>query len=111
MRKKIYIITLGDDSFTRGIELCHILHDSSLYELVSCHLCYERSLKSYLREANRLGASIVVIIGEEELKKNIYTIKDMKRGIQYQSSNPLETIFDIFEPQLKKVEKYEWRDL
>ena len=36
-----------------------------------------RSLKAQMREANRLGVKQVVIIGEEELEKNIGSVKNM----------------------------------
>lgn len=50
---------------------------------ISAETSYEEtSLKSQLRKADRLGASIVVIIGEDERKKSVYTWKDMKTGLQ-----------------------------
>jgi len=41
-----------------------------------------RSLKGALRRANDLSARYVLIIGEDELKKNIVTLKDMASGEQ-----------------------------
>ncbi|MCP4633965.1 MAG: histidine--tRNA ligase [candidate division Zixibacteria bacterium] len=45
-----------------------------------------RSLKAQMREANRLGVKAVVIIGENEVEKGIYTYKDMKSGEQKEYS-------------------------
>ena len=42
----------------------------------------ERSLKSQLREANRLDARLVIIIAEHELAANALTIKDLRDGTQ-----------------------------
>jgi len=41
-----------------------------------------RSFKSQMREADRSGAKITLILGEEELQKNIIIIKDMNSSIQ-----------------------------
>lgn len=43
---------------------------------------FKGSLKSQLRRADKLGADFVVIVGEEELKRALYIVKDMKRGGQ-----------------------------
>jgi len=42
----------------------------------------EASLKSQLRKADRFGVRIVVIVGEEELKRSVYRWKNMKTGLQ-----------------------------
>lgn len=41
-----------------------------------------RSLKAQMREANRKGARLAVIIGEEELKNRRAQLKDLKEGTQ-----------------------------
>ncbi len=48
---------------------------------------YEKiSLKSQLRKADRVGANIVIIIGEDEIKKSVYRWKNMKDGLQGEAS-------------------------
>jgi histidyl-tRNA synthetase len=42
----------------------------------------ERSLKSQMREANRLNAEIVIIIADHEIEAGILTIKDLRDGSQ-----------------------------
>lgn len=42
----------------------------------------DRSLKSQMKHADRLNARFVAILGEEELKKNVVSIKSMKEGWQ-----------------------------
>ena len=37
-----------------------------------------RSLKSQFKQADKLGASLCVIIGEDELAHNYYTVRDMQ---------------------------------
>jgi histidyl-tRNA synthetase len=41
-----------------------------------------RSMKSQLREANKMNARYTAIIGEEELKRKKITIKEMGTGEQ-----------------------------
>jgi len=42
----------------------------------------ERSLKSQMREANRLNAEIVIIIADHEIETGVLTIKDLRDGSQ-----------------------------
>jgi len=42
----------------------------------------ERSLKSQMREANRLNAGVVIIIAEHELEAQTLTVKDLRDGSQ-----------------------------
>jgi histidyl-tRNA synthetase len=41
-----------------------------------------RSLKAQLRQANNLGVSYTLIIGEEELKTNTISLRDMTSAQQ-----------------------------
>ena len=42
----------------------------------------QRTLKSQMKDANRLNAKHVLIIGEDEIKQNIAQIKNMSSGEQ-----------------------------
>ena len=42
----------------------------------------QRSLKAQMKEANRLGARVVALIGEDELKAGSVTLRDMQTGDQ-----------------------------
>jgi len=42
----------------------------------------QRSLKAQMKEANRLGARVVALIGEDELKAGSVTVRDMQTGDQ-----------------------------
>ena len=50
-----------------------------------------RSMKAQLREANRLGAEYVLIIGSEELKDGTVQLKNLKTGSQ--KAIPLDSVF------------------
>jgi len=42
-----------------------------------------RSLKAQMREANKIGAKTVIVIGEEEMKTGIYKVKNMEDGTEH----------------------------
>jgi len=73
-RPDVYIATLGDEAVKKGSLLCTQLRQKGLIceqELLG------RSLKAQMREAGRLNARYVVLIGEDEIKKGVVTLKDM----------------------------------
>ena len=39
-------------------------------------------MKQKMQYASRLGIPYVVLIGEDEIKNNVYTLKDMNKGEQ-----------------------------
>lgn len=45
-----------------------------------------RSLKAQMREANKIGAKTVIIVGEEEIKAKQYKVKNMEDGSETLSS-------------------------
>ena len=56
-----------------------------------------RSLKAQMKEANKLNASYVVIIGENELKDKKVVIKNMISGDQ--TTSPFDKISSYFDRQ------------
>ena len=75
----VYLITLGEEPKKQGLKLLDDLRKWG----ISCDTDYEgKSLKGALRAANDLGARFVLIIGEDELKKSVVTLKDMVSGEQ-----------------------------
>lgn len=75
----IYIISLGEDARKRSLKLLDNLRKSG----VAADTDYEnKSLKGAMRRANDLGARFALIIGEDELRKNVVTLKDMTSGEQ-----------------------------
>ncbi len=84
----IYLIDLTNDG-TNTLKLAADLRN------VGCRVTIDtlrRSLKAQLRDANRTNAGKVVIIGEEESKKNTAQVKDLSTGEQE----------EIFQKDLKK---------
>ena len=96
----IFILSSGEDGVNNALKVCDILR-SQLGINVRMDLC-RSSFKSQMRQANKLNADYVVIIGEEEISRNIGIIKNMSSGDQLEV--PLDTIhkhFDIVNNEQK----------
>jgi histidyl-tRNA synthetase len=77
--KLVYIIPLGEKARIEGSKLLDNLRKAG----IASDTDYEgKSLKGAMRRANDLGAKYVVIIGEDEIKKSVVTLKDMESGEQ-----------------------------
>jgi len=78
-RTDIFIITMSKDSLEMGISLTNILRKEGFYIGMDS---LRRSVKSQFREANKLRAQYALILGEEEMKQNKVTVKQMSSGDQ-----------------------------
>jgi len=75
----VYLITLGEEAKLQGLRLLHELRLAG----IDSDTDYEgKTLKGAMRKANDLGAKYAIIIGEDELKKNVVTLKDLASGEQ-----------------------------
>jgi histidyl-tRNA synthetase len=75
----LYLVTLGDEARRRGYKLLQKLREQN----VKTHIDYEgKSLKAQLRTAGKLNSKYVVLLGEDELKKDIAILKNMETGKQ-----------------------------
>ena len=75
----VYIIGLGEEAKLEGLKLLDNLRKKGF----SCDTDYEnKSLKGAMRRANDLGSRYVLLIGADELKKKVVTVKDMVSGEQ-----------------------------
>jgi histidyl-tRNA synthetase len=75
----LYLVYLGDEAKKAGMALAQFLRR----EGVECLMEYkEKSLKGQMSRANKLGATWVLIIGEDEVKKGRYQLKNMATGRQ-----------------------------
>lgn len=75
----VYLITLGEEAKKQGIKL---LDNLRKHEITADTDYEDKTLKGALRRANDLAVRYVVIIGEEEIKKKVVTLKDMVSGEQ-----------------------------
>lgn len=76
---EIYIIGFGENVRVKVVELVELLRENH----ISCDYdMLRRSMKAQLREANKMGASFAIIIGDNELKKDRVELKDLRSGEQ-----------------------------
>ena len=80
-KKLAYLITLGDAAKSAGLKILNQLRSAEI-PVETDYL--NRSLKSAMRAANDAGATFVLILGDDELRENIISIKDMAAGTQRQ---------------------------
>jgi len=79
----LYLAYLGDQAKAEAIKLARSLRQQG----VECLLEFkERSLKTQISRASRLGAFWTLIIGDEEIRRGLYQIKNMKTGTQTETS-------------------------
>ncbi|MDD5496680.1 MAG: histidine--tRNA ligase [Candidatus Omnitrophica bacterium] len=75
----IYVATLGDGPKIQGVQIAEkIRRDRDLAGTIVITDVKESSLKSQMRAADRLNAKLVVIIGDDELKKGEVILRDMR---------------------------------
>lgn len=79
--KFIYIVYLGEEAKDKAMMLARFLRSHG----ISCLLEYkDQSLKKQMGRSSRLNATWTLIIGEEEVKKEKYQLKEMESGIQHE---------------------------
>lgn len=76
---EVFIIALDEKSFKIAVQLADALRKEDIQTDVSYR---STSLKAQMKFANKINARSVVIIGEEELKENVVTFKDMESSDQ-----------------------------
>jgi histidyl-tRNA synthetase len=76
----VYFVTLAPEARVVAVNLANALRA----EGVSCDLDYaQRSAKGQFRQADRSGAAYAAILGEDEIKGSICTVRDMNTGEEH----------------------------
>jgi histidyl-tRNA synthetase len=76
----VYFVTLAPGARVVAVSLANALRA----EGVSCDLDYaQRSAKGQFRQADRSGAAYAAILGEDEIKRSICTVRDMNTGEEH----------------------------
>ncbi|MBD8069310.1 histidine--tRNA ligase [Bacillus sp. PS06] len=74
-----YVVGLGDNASAKAATLVHQLRKNE----VSAEKDYlNRKVKAQFKAADRLGAKLVGVIGDDELERNVINVKDMDSGNQ-----------------------------
>ncbi len=76
-----FVIRTSDDYFDEAFEVLMKLRNQNR----RADMVFEegKSLKAQLRKANKMGARWAVFLGEEEIKRGVVKIKDMKTGEEF----------------------------
>jgi histidyl-tRNA synthetase len=86
-RLEVFIATLGEEAKRTGVRLVKQLRVKG----IPCEMDFlSRSLKAQMREADRLQAKFVLIIGEDEIKKKTVMLRDM--ATKEQREIPLDQV-------------------
>jgi len=88
----IYIISMDESSHKYSFVVENRLRRNKKLKIISDKL--RRTMKSQMKDANRLMAKNVIIIGEEEVNSGQLTLKDMNTGDQQKLT--LDNIVDHF---------------
>jgi histidyl-tRNA synthetase len=92
---EVFLAALGEEAQRKGFALAQELRDAGVWVEID----YEgKSLKSQMRKADRMKAPCVVILGEEELKKNRVVLRDM--ATKMQEEVPLEEVIKRIKPAI-----------
>jgi histidyl-tRNA synthetase len=78
-RKALYLAYLGDEAKKTGLELARFLRANGVECLVEFK---DRGMKAHFGRANKLEAAWVLIVGEDEMKKGRFGLKEMATGRQ-----------------------------
>lgn len=93
---EIFIVTLNIESQKRGLLLADLFRSQGVEVIVNFNL---KSLSSQLKFANKEHIPWVLIVGEEEIKKERYILRDMQTGEQKQMN---QEDLENFSKTLKK---------
>jgi histidyl-tRNA synthetase len=88
----VFVAALGDAARPVAVQLLHTLRRAG----VAADMDYNgRSLKSQMRQADKLGAQYVCLIGDDEVAQNVASVKDMTGGSE-QKTVPLAELPALF---------------
>lgn len=92
-----YIIPMDDESKKLGLKLTNTLRMNGFTSDIDT---MNRNIKSNFKQADRLNTKYVIIIGEEELKTNILTIKNNETKEEYKIN--IENIIDFLDEHIEE---------
>ena len=76
--KVILIIPMQSDFLSTAYKI----REKFLYSNYSTEIHIDKNLKKSLKYANKIEADYAIIVGEEEIKKEVYTVKNLSTGLQ-----------------------------
>jgi len=91
-RKLIYIITLDEQAQKQGKQLINVLRNANIPALMNTP---DKNLRAGLGIADNLFCEYVIIIGSNEMKKNVYTLKNLVKRTQQEI--PQDKIIEVLQ--------------
>ena len=88
----VFMVLIGEDALQIGMNMAIDIRETCDLSVITETL--RRSMRSQMREANRLNAKYCLIIGEDEIKTNTVMVKNMIDGQQI--SIDINKITDYF---------------
>ncbi len=76
--RPVALVPMGDAAERQAITLARTLRREGL----SVDLAYRGNMQKRMKRANKVAASVAVLIGEDELAKGVATVKDLDQGSQ-----------------------------
>lgn len=77
---RVFVAYAGEENFDAAYDCVMMLRD----EGISADLDFTKpSLKSQLKYSQKVNAEFVVILGEDEIKNNVYMLRDMQNSQQH----------------------------
>ncbi|MFH1453843.1 MAG: histidine--tRNA ligase [Armatimonadota bacterium] len=79
----VFIVVIGDGAFSKAVDVLYGLRSAG----ISADMDYEqKGVKSQFKQANNMNARYCLVIGEDEIKKGAYVLKDMGKSLQEEIS-------------------------
>jgi histidyl-tRNA synthetase len=92
-RKFLYLAYLGEEAKKAGMELGRFFRRNGVECLIEFK---DRGMKAHFARANKLEASWVLIVGEDELRKGRFGLKEMATGRQVEGGR--EELLAVLRP-------------
>lgn len=91
----VYFVPLGEEAKEHSLNMLYALRHSSIPSEVG----FEKKIQKGLKKAQDLSATFAIVIGEEELKKEVAQVKTMTT--RKQEEIPLNTVIDFITEKWK----------
>jgi len=86
--RPVSIVPMGGAAQTVALKLCRDLRNDGF----PVDMAYKGNVGKRMKRANKLDSAVVILMGDDELARNVVTIKDLDEGSQQEV--PLEAISD-----------------
>lgn len=86
----VYVAWLGENTQEFGLKIAKILRDNGIKTFVDFN---SKGMKSHMKKADKLAVKYCIIVGEDEMNKDVVVLKDFSARTQEEMS--LEKVIEI----------------